>query len=139
MQKKGVFTFVLCLVVVSIIFLINSTSLFYSLNGKNEVYLKNNSSVANIVSVNRERVKTFISKKGEAIFIEKEKLSPVEIMERFNAKLIFIEKINEGVSFYAYSNDIKYVKRVKGEKVNLHIFISEKGTKIGSPIIYGSF
>ena len=139
MQKKGVFTFVLCLVVVSIIFLINSTSLFYSFNGKNEVYLNNNSSVANIVSVNRERVKTFISKKGEAIFIEKEKLSPVEIMERFNAKLVFIEKIDEGVSYYAYSNDIKYVKRVKGEKVNLHIFISEKGTKIGSPIIYGSF
>lgn len=139
MQKKGFFTFVLCLIVVSIIFLINSTSLFYSFNGKNEVYLKNNSSVANIVSVKGEKVKKYISKKGEAIFIEKEELSPIKIMEEFNAKLVFLEKIDEGVSYYAYSKDIKYVKWVRGEKINLHIFIGKNGTKIGSPIIYGSF
>jgi hypothetical protein len=139
MQKRGVFTFILCLIVAGNFFLINSTSLFYSFNGKNEVYLGYNSSASKIVSVKGEKVKNFISKKGEAIFIENEKLSPIEVMERFNAKLIFIEQIEEGVSYYAYSKDIKYVKRIRGEKINLHVFIGEKGTKIGSPIIYGSF
>ncbi len=139
MQKKGVFTFLVCVFVVGVSFYINSTSLFYTFNGKNEVYLNYNSSNAKIIAINKEDIKNFISKKGEAIFIEKKGLCPYKLMEEFSAKLILVEKTNEGVSYYAYFKDIKYVKNVKGEKINLHIFISDKGTKIGSPLIYGSF
>ena len=139
MQKKNLLTFILCVFVVGVFFLINSTSLFYAFNGKNEVYLRYNSSNAEIVSVKKEKVKDYIVKKGEAVFIEGEKLSPIDLLKTFNAKLVFIEKTEEGVSYYAYSKDVKYLKMIKGERINLHIFIGEKGSKIGSPIIYGSF
>ncbi len=64
----------------------------------------------------------------------------LSVIKEFNGELIFIEKIAEGTSYYAYSSDIKYCEVINGKKINLHIFVQEEGqTTLGSPVIYGSF
>ena len=63
-----------------------------------------------------------------------------QVLIKFNAKKVAVEKFEWGVSTYAYSKDIKYVEVVGGKRVNLHIFIGQAGdVTLGSPIIYGSF
>lgn len=78
-------------------------------------------------------------KYGESFCKNNGEISVAEVLDRFAAKMIFIEKIAEGVSYYAYSENILYRKLIKGRKVNLHIFVGKEKTTVGSPIIFGSF
>ncbi len=57
----------------------------------------------------------------------------------FNAKIVFVEQINETENFYCYSPKIKGYTRLKGEKINLHFAKGKTKVKVGSPIIFGSF
>lgn len=78
-------------------------------------------------------------KYGESFCKNNNEISVTEVFERFAAEVIFTEKIAEGVSYYAYSENIPYGKLIKGRKVNLHIFVGKEKTTVGSPIIFGSF
>ena len=62
-----------------------------------------------------------------------------ELVKKYNAKLIFIEKTDGVISKYYYSNSIPYKEIIKGKKVNLHIAISNSQITIGTPIIYGGY
>ena len=80
-----------------------------------------------------------IKKGGESFEINSGEISVGEILSRYNAKLIFTERIAEGIGYYAYSERIPYAKTVKNKKINLHIFVGKEKTVVGSPIIFGSF
>ena len=114
------------------------TPTFYGKTNEFTVYRFSDSSsgVAEKVS---EQNYPILSATGESFCVDSGKVTPEQIISRYSASLVFTEKIVEGVSYYAYSSQIKRYKRVKGEKVNLHIFVGEQVTVVGSPIIFGSF
>lgn len=76
---------------------------------------------------------------GESFKVKNGELSAEEILSRFNARIKFTEIIGEGVSYYAYSEKINREIIIKGEKINLHIFVGKTETTVGSPLIFGSF
>ncbi len=140
MKKTGavllLFISVLTLIYASAV---NSTSYFERYQGKHEVYLESNSSNARIVEVEKEEIKKYIYKTGEAIFIENCNLDIENLLKDFSAEIVFAEHTEQGVSYFAYSKKIKGEKRIKGERINLHLHQSEVGVKMGTPLIYGSF
>jgi hypothetical protein len=75
---------------------------------------------------------------GESCVVSAE-YSAKEIMDRFNAELLFTERTETGVNYYCYSNKIKYKKTINGEIINLQISVTDTQTKIGAPLIFGSF
>lgn len=77
-------------------------------------------------------------KKGESYVIEKTE-DVDELLKFYDAKLIHQEKEENGTSYYAYSKKLKYSKNISGKKVNLHIFIGQNKTVIGTPFIFGSY
>jgi hypothetical protein len=54
-------------------------------------------------------------------------------------EIFYIESVDDGVSFYAYSKNVKYLRMLNGKKVNLHVSLSNGKVYLGSPIIYGCF
>jgi hypothetical protein len=76
--------------------------------------------------------------KGESFKLQKD-FDLSLFLNEYKGEIVKVEEIPEGVSYYCYSNKIKYCKEFKGKKVNLHVFIGENGVTVGSPIIFGSF
>ena len=79
-----------------------------------------------------------VCKRGESVFIE-ERLCAEELLKSYGATLSFTEETEEGKSYYCYVKGLKYLKIIGGKRVNLHVFIGDGYTVIGSPIIYGGF
>lgn len=104
-----------------------------------EIYLENGS-FGKIKSVEQKTALYSLNKKGEAYYYD-EVLSVDEILDFYDAKSVLFEEINGGISVYAYSKKIKYAKTIKNERVNLHVYVNKntQTTKIGFPIIYGSY
>ena len=114
----------------------NSVKLF----GKSDNYLlfcNGNSSTCKIVNVKENGLYKYFIRTGESFFTDK--LNVNEFLSKYQAKTVFTEKVENGENIYAYSDKIKYVKIIGGEKINLHIFVSENYFVVGSPIIFGSF
>lgn len=103
-----------------------------------EFYLSSPSSSAKIVRANDKLL--FIGKDvyGESFRADEKNFCLEEFLSEFNAKIVAVESIEEGVSYYAYSPKIKYRAKVNGKTVNLHVFIGDSVT-VGAPLIYGSF
>ncbi len=140
MQKICAFIIVISsMLLIGLGAIINSSTYFDEYNGTYEVYLSSNSSKAKIISVDKRKSDTFVCKTGEAIFIENSEFDVDEIFEDFNAELIFTEETDEGISYYGYSREVKFQKRINGNVINIQVFKGNKGIKIGLPIIYGSF
>ncbi len=64
---------------------------------------------------------------------------PKDIAKELGGKILFSESTEEGVSYYGYSDNVKYKKRVNGKVVNFQIFCCESRMKVGLPLIFGSF
>lgn len=116
----------------------SSVPIFKKISDTYELYLGSASSLAEIVKVS-DKVYPFTNDvKGESCVIDKN-IPVEEILQSFNAELKFVEITDDGKNYYAYSNDIKYVKVIDGKLINLHICVGKNQTKLGSPIIFGSF
>ena len=108
------------------------------LDGKFEAYKNSSSSQAEIVFLSKKQMYFTVGKTGESV--ELEKTTDIEkLLIDFSAKLVMVEEIDCGVSYYAYSSKIPYLTKLKGQKVNLHVFVGEEKIKVGAPLIYGSF
>lgn len=116
--------------------------LFYEFIDENtsyEIYLENYSSSSSIVMLNDiNTYKTLSNISGESCRVRGH-VTKEDIISRFNAQLVLVEKHEGGTSYYAYAKTIKYIATVGGKKVNLHVFVEKNGIKVGSPIIFGSF
>lgn len=62
-----------------------------------------------------------------------------EIFEALGGKILFTERTEYGASYYGYSPKVKYKTSLYGKRVNVHVFEGNDTTKIGLPIIYGSY
>lgn len=132
--------FIICICLVSLLscYAINSTPVFSAYADKYEVYFSEYSSLKSVWTVNKTGYLLCLNKKGESCAVDKQ-ISARQILDEFDADIVKIEKHSEGTSIYAYSNKIKYKKRMFGKIVNLHIEVNDNQMRVGSPIIYGSF
>ena len=133
------------LLIVSVVMLLIGLTLSYSAplfmkKGKTvEAYIGSSSSLAVIEEVDALSFMLLKGVKGESIELDYGEFNLSSFLKEFRAKLLFVEQVKEGVSYYAYSPKIPYEKRINGKMVNLHVFKSCKRVKVGSPIIFGSF
>lgn len=142
MFKKILVCFLSLLLIFGIA-IVNKKPIFSGYGSNFEVYLGESSSNAKIVNASKIDF-LFLNKVcGESFKIDSLDFNIDKFLVKQNAKIVFIEEIESGISIYAYSRTIKYKKRIKGKMVNLQIFIPKdiENTKItvGTPIIYGSF
>ena len=127
------------IVLIIAMFCISNMPIFTDKSDSYEVYLENSSNSQTIMSVNLIDFALIFNKKGESVCMEKKGFELHNFFSEMKAKLLFVEEIDGKVSYYAYSPKLKYMQRVKGYNVNLHVVVGESTVKVGSPIIYGSF
>ena len=80
----------------------------------------------------------FLGISGQASFIAGKK-DASEIINGLKAKIIFEENIDGIKNYYCYSPHLRYGITLNGKTVNLHVSLSDKGIKLGSPVIFGSY
>ena len=63
------------------------------------------------------------------------------LVESLGGAILFIEEMDNTISFYAYIPTWGNGISINGRKVNLHIAVSKEnsGCKVGTPIIFGGF
>ena len=125
----------ICLIINIAIF--NNQPIFSQFNDQCEVYLSNSSN-GQIVYADSKTYPFISGIYGESVTINKEDFALQDFLSNMQAKIIFTEQIDEGISYYAYSPTIKYRTKIKNKIINLHVFVGA-GVKVGSPIIFGSF
>ncbi len=128
----------LCISVLFGIWFNSKTPVFQNYSDTFELYIGSASSNSKIITVKKQDFPFVGNIRGESVVLKKD-ISVIDILSSFNAQLVFSESTAEGVSFYAYSKNIKYTQNINDKKVNLHVFVANEYIKIGSPLIYGSF
>ena len=126
---------------ISLIFLVgfsNQTLLFSKYSTTHEIYIKSNSSNAQIIQIENKNLINLNGVYGESFKIEKENFSVDALLKEYGARLVKTETVGDIVCYYAYSPKIKYRAFLSGQAVNLHVAISNQVT-VGSPLIFGSF
>lgn len=136
---KKVSTILSALILTISLFFMTNTPIFNSNANTCEVYLDSCSNSNKIISVVSKDYPFILGKKGESTQIEKQTFNLHTFLLEMRAHLIFSEEIEGKTSYYAYSTKIKYMQKVKGHNINLHIVVCSDTVKVGSPIIYGSF
>ncbi len=104
-----------------------------------EVYLDDDSSLAQTKRVNKLQYFFLTDIKGESVTVNSEEFDLEDFFNDFDARLKFTESTPDSQIYYAYSPKVKRVKRVKGQNVNLHVVVCKERVVLGSPLIFGSF
>lgn len=136
---KKVFVFVISAIIILSLFVFNKMPIFANYANSYEAYLTDFSCSNKIINVNKFAYPFMFNIKGESAVLEKETFNLQTFLTDLNAKVVDIESGETYTCYYAYSPDIKKTKVINGQAVNLHIAITDKQVKVGSPIIYGSF
>lgn len=116
-----------------------SKPLFYSYADSFEVYLVDGSFSSNIKQCDYYEFISTKNIKGEACKINADNFDLDSFIKSFNARVVFVEELDEVVVYYAFSPEIKYLECVRGECVNLHVAVRKGQVTVGAPLIYGSF
>ena len=103
----------------------SNLSLYASKNSSRIVLLQNNDFLRTI--------------KAETCTFSRQEFDLEQVLIKYDARLVGIEKIDEGINYYCFSEKIKNRQTVGNLKVNLHIFVGESIVKLGSPYIYDGY
>ncbi len=76
---------------------------------------------------------------GESTAYNKEDTTAEEIAEKYQAKLLFSEKVNHTTNYYYYSPLLGDGVDVGGAVVNLHIADGVVKIVVGTPLIFGGY
>lgn len=136
---KKICAYTSCLLVIVFLWVIWSTATFINYSNSSEIYLNKNNSCAKIVSVKNVEIPLQFYRYGEACEVNREQFNLDQVIKDFNAKILWTETTDFGKSYYAYSPNLKYSCSLKGQKVNLQIFVGKESVKLASPIIFGSY
>ena len=136
---KKIFAHLSCFLVIVFLWVIWSYPTFINYSNNSEIYQNKNNSCAKIVSVKNVDIPLQFYRYGEACEVNKEQFNLDQIINDFNATILWMETTDFGKSYYAYSKDLKYSCHLKGQKVNLQIFVGKENVKLASPIIFGSY
>ena len=135
---KKLFVYALSFILFAAFTFFNATPVFFNYTDRLELYIDGGGSAGVIVSADKKDYPFIKGVSGESFKADKDTFDLDNFLNDFSAKIILTEEIAEGVSYYAFSNKIKYRSSVRGKTVNLHIFVGETVT-VGSPLIFGSF
>ena len=104
-------------------------------------YLHSASSQAQQVSA--LRFEDIFSVKGESVRFARqgqtEQALVSDLLEKYNATLVFCEQVDGVASYYAVSNAFSSGVLINGCKVNLHVAVGERECVVGTPMIFGGF
>ena len=126
------------LVVLSFI-LLGSTPILKGYSENHVAYLTNSSSNIKVVKLSNGSFPIINGVRGESCTFTADGFDVDEFFSHHGATHILTERTGLGVSYYAFSPEIKYKERVSGKEVNLHVAVYGERITIGTPIIYGSF
>lgn len=135
---KKIFIVVLSVFCTLFIGVANAEPVFKEYSDRFEVYTVGGSA-GKIASVDGTDFFLCRRVKGESFKCAADDFSAEEFLNDFAAQIRFIEETEEGTSYYAFSESIKYSKTLNGERINLHVFVGKTQVTVGSPVIYGSF
>lgn len=127
----------LCLIGLIFCWVINSKSVFADMSDDVIVYEGSFSSLASFKKTDDYEYALTTCRTGESCTIKTG--DEKAVLSAFEAKIVFTETTDDGISYYAYSDKLKYYKTINGERVNLHIHVSGDCVKAGTPLIYGGF
>lgn len=136
---KNVFFIILSLTFFAL-FSLNIPKTSVPFSPTNIEYYYKDGSYGKVKSVDKKFLGPSFYKKGEAYTLDGV-MSISDALQFYDAEIVFIEDSEWGVSVYAYSKKVKYEKVLNDKRINVHIHVSEERgqTKIGFPMIYGSF
>lgn len=138
-MKKGFKLFLIIALFLVCVYFVNRKPVFIDYSNSFVLYTNSNSSNCAFKSVNRLEYCFSINVFGEECSVKKENFDLQEFLDDFSARIVLVEYTESGTSYYAYSNKVKYLQVIKGQKINLHVAISGDMVYLGSPVIYGSF
>lgn len=95
-------------------------------------------SLWDIPRVEGECVYTTISNYVGGRYLTKEEIVK-EIVQNYNAEILFCEEVNGIVSYYAYTHDWSDGIYLYGRKINLHVAVGEEKLALGTPIVFGGY
>ena len=107
------------------------------LSGERQFYLYSPSSQATIKSRLSPLDCFFV--RGESVRLSVGEDGVEEIVDGLQAEVLFIERVDDIVSYYAYSKILGGGILVNGKKINLHIAVGKGRCTVGTPIIFGGF
>lgn len=136
---KKIMVFLMCITVLSCTFFINKTPIFNAYASNFELYLNSPTSNAQFVRADALSYPFYKNVYGEGFKISSRDFNLERFLKDFSATVILVEEIEHGISYYAYSNQIKYRTILFNRPINLHVFVSETSVTVGSPLILGSF
>ena len=136
---KRIALFFVCIIAVVGATFTTRTPVFIKYSNDFELYINSRSSMAKIINVDYMNFYFYKNVYGESVEINADSFNLQDFLDDFNATVLFTEKIQGGVSYYAYSPKIKYQKTLNGKRVNLQVVQKESFVKAGAPLIFGSF
>ena len=111
-----------------------------ALSGKRTFYLYSKSSQATITQTLPLLELHQIKGESVAFALQENPQTLLEnILQRYGAKVEFIEQIGDSVSYYCYTKKWSNTLILNGKAVNLHIAIDNTSAVVGTPIIFGGF
>lgn len=144
MSKKKYYIFVLFGILLITVMLIKRPTLnglgenktLYFSGGKQQVVSNGNNT--------DEKFSVLLSALGEGYKGESVELcggaETVEyIIEKYNAEVIFIEKVEDITVYYCYSPHFTVCERIGGKNINLQIAANREKVTVGCPVIYGGY
>lgn len=135
---KKTFCAILSVLLLAAVWTASGRSVFENVGDNGRFYFYNSSSLAGSVKTDDFCVAAYMLRTGESVTID-ESEDYRKIFSEFDAQLVFTEEIEEGVSYYGFSEQLKYKKVLNGKVVNLHVFVGKDYTVAGTPIIYGGY
>ena len=136
---KKITVFLMCILLLSSTFFINKTPIFNAYASNFELYLNSPTSNALFVRADALSYPFYKNIYGECFKISSSDFDVENFLKDFSATIILEEQVEHGVSYYAYSNQIKYRTVLFNKLINLHVFVSKNSVTVGSPLILGSF
>jgi hypothetical protein len=136
---KRVFVALCTLAVAFVLFYLNAKPVLSGWGDKFEVYVLENGSNAQIISLSEQEFLFCRDVTGESVELLGDSTTAKRILDLFGAKIMWVERLEHGISYYGYSDKIRYRKVISSQAVNIQVFVSDERIVVGSPLIYGSF
>ena len=135
---KNISVAIICAIVITSFAFIGSAPVLRGYSHNHVGYLTNSSSAIRTVKLTNS-LPVFYAIRGESCSFTATDFDVDGFFNKYGATKVITEQTEFGVSYYAYSPQIKYKERISNTNVNLHVAIYQDRITIGTPIIYGSF
>lgn len=100
-------------------------------------YLEKSNSSAPVIEKGEKWKLLFAPYTGESIRLDGDAID--EVLSRFEASVLFLEKTDGMVHYYCYAPSLGGGLVLKGYTVNLEIASDGENTSVGIPLLFGSY